>query len=87
MGRVFTINFPYKGRTCPAIVSFKSDSYDMSFLVRFLDKDISHVIPGARIEISLAEGIISHNQIGKSGEDLINLTTEAISKHLLYRDL
>ncbi|MFL5742149.1 MAG: hypothetical protein ACJ75B_18140 [Flavisolibacter sp.] len=86
MSRVFTINIPYKGQSCVALVSFDSEGYDMSFLVRYLDEDIQQLIPGRRIVVSLSEGIKSPKQLSRLAEDLLNLTTEAISGHLnLYQ--
>ena len=86
MSRVFTVNVPYKGQTCAALVSFDSEGYDMSFLVRYLDEDIQQVIPGRRIVVSLSEGIKSPKQLSRLAEDLLSLTTEAISGYLnLYQ--
>jgi hypothetical protein len=82
MARVFTINFFYKGKTYSALVSFQAETYDMSFLVCYLDEDLSQLIPGRRIVLSLAEGIKSPKQLNKVAEDLVYQTTEAISGHL-----
>jgi hypothetical protein len=56
MGRVFTVNVPYKGKKRAALVSFETESYDTSFLVRYLDEDIHMLVPGRRIVVSLRKG-------------------------------
>jgi hypothetical protein len=82
MARVFTVNVPYKGQSRAALVSFDSEGYDMSFLVRYLDEDIQEVIPGRKIVVSLSEGIKPPKQLSRLAEDLLNHTTEAISGYL-----
>jgi hypothetical protein len=84
MARVFTINFSYKGELRSALVSFQAETYDMSFLVRYLDEDLGQLIPGRRIVVSLAEGIKSPKQLNKLAEDLVCQTAEAISGHLHF---
>ena len=82
MARVFTVQFPFKGQNQSALVSFKAQAYDMSFLVRYLNEDINEIIPGARILVSLSEGVKSHKQLTNLAEDLVHHTVEAISEHL-----
>jgi hypothetical protein len=82
MARVFTVNVPYKGQSRAALVSFNSEGYNMSFLVRYLDEDIQHLIPGRRIVVSLSEGLRSPKELSRLAEDLLNETTEVISEYL-----
>jgi hypothetical protein len=82
MARVFTIDFQFKGRSRTALVSFQTEAYDMSFLVRYLDEEISNVIPERKVIVSLSEGVKSPKQLTRLGEDLVFQTTEAISEHL-----
>jgi hypothetical protein len=82
MARVFTVNIPYKGKLRAALVSFGVEGYDMSLLVHYLDEDISEVIPGRKVVVSLNEGIKSPKELTKLGEDLLNYTTQAISEYL-----
>jgi hypothetical protein len=82
MARVFTVNVPYKGQSCVALVSFDAEGYNMSFLVRYLNEEIQQVIPGRKIVVSLTEGIKSPRELSRLAEELLNLTTEAISEYL-----
>jgi hypothetical protein len=84
MARVFTINFEYKGTIRSALVSFGPEGNDMTFLVRYLDEELNQLIPGRKIIVSLAEGVKSPKEINRLGEDLLNHTTEAISKYLYH---
>jgi hypothetical protein len=83
MARVFSVNFPYRGKSRAALVSFEGEGYDMSFLVRYLDAEIYEMLPERKIVVSLTEGIKSPRDLTESGEDLINHTAEAISQYLL----
>ncbi|MFL5808655.1 MAG: hypothetical protein ACJ749_03990 [Flavisolibacter sp.] len=82
MARVFSITFIYKGQPCPALVSFEPGGCDMSYLVRYLDRDISQLVPGGKIVVSLSEGIKSTKALSGLGQDLVYRTTEAISTYL-----
>jgi hypothetical protein len=86
MARVFSIMFPYKGKPCAALVSFGSEGYDMSFLVRYLDQDIRLVIPDGKLVVSLSEGIKSPKRLNPLAEDLVHKTTEAISGYLHQKE-
>lgn len=82
MARVFTIRFPFKGQTLSAVVSLKQESYDMSFLICYMEDDVREVIPGRRVVLSLSEGIKSPKELTRYAEDLVSHTSEAITKHL-----
>jgi hypothetical protein len=84
MARVFTVNVSYKGQRCAALVSFDCETYNMSFLVRYLDDEIQQLIPGRKVVVSLSEGIKSPKELSPVAEQLLNLTTEAISDHLSH---
>jgi hypothetical protein len=86
MARVFTIDFPFKGKMESALVSFGSEAYDMSFVVRYLDEDINQIIPGGRIVVSLSQGVKSPKQLTRIAEDLVYHTTAAISEHLHFEE-
>jgi hypothetical protein len=86
MSRVFTVHFPFKGKTFSAIVSFKQEDVDLCFLIRYLDEDLEECISGRKVVVSLSEGIKSPSQLNKIGEDLVFNTTEAISNHLYLAD-
>ena len=84
MARLFTIEFPFKGKMESALVSFGSEAYDMSFVVRYLDEEMNQIIPGGRVVVSLSEGIKSPKQLSRLGEDLVYHTTEAINQYLHF---
>jgi hypothetical protein len=87
MVRAFSVNFPYKGRSQSALVSFREEGYELSFLVRYVDEEIKQLIPGGRIIVSLSEGIKSHKQLSKPADDLVCNTCKAISRHLYFQEI
>jgi hypothetical protein len=82
MLRVFTIRFPYNGKTYSALVSFHPQSSDLSFAVRYLDEEISDVIPQRKVMIHLSKDLASPQPLSKLGQELVTYTSEAISEHL-----
>jgi hypothetical protein len=81
MVRIFTVNFLYKEKSYTALVSFR-EGYDLSFLVRYLDKDVNNLIPDGKIIVSLLEGLKSPKQLSQEAEEFVYQTTEAISGSL-----
>lgn len=81
MVKLFTVNFLYQGNSYTALVSFR-EGYDLSFLVRYLNKDASNLIPDGKIIVSLLEGLKSPRQLSKEAEEFVYQTTEAISAFL-----
>jgi hypothetical protein len=81
MVKLFTVNFLYQGKSYTALVSFR-EGYDLSFLVRYLDKDANKWIPDGKIIVSLLEGLKTPKQLSKEAEEFVFQTTEAISGFL-----
>ena len=79
MSRVFTVTFPYKEKGCTALVSLKEEGYDLSFMVRYFDKELNALLPGGKLVFSLSEGIKTAAGIP---EDLVCCTSEAIAGYL-----
>lgn len=82
MSRIFTVHFPFKEKTYTALVSFRSQGYELSYLVRYLDGDIDQLIPGNKLLVSLSGGIEYPKPVNKLAEDLVHKTTETINEYL-----
>ena len=82
MGRLFTVNFKFKEEPVTALVNLVSAGYDISVNVRYLNKEVAALMPGGKVEFSLAEGIKSGRPHGRLGEELVYQTSEAISDYL-----
>ena len=82
MSRVFTIQIPFKEKTYTALVSFTSQGYDLSYLVRYLDEDINALIPGNKLLVSLSGGVEYPKLVNGLAQDLVYKTTEAINGYL-----
>ena len=81
MSRVFTLQFSYKEKTCTALVSIKSEGYEMSYQVRYLE-DFNTLIPWNKFVVSLSGGIEYPDPLNKNAEDLIIKTSKAINDYL-----
>jgi hypothetical protein len=83
MSRVFTINFRFKEQLVSALVNLRDKDYNLSFQVRYLDKEVAELVPGGRIEFSLS-GFSGKGEIksGRLGEELLFSTSEAITNYL-----
>jgi hypothetical protein len=82
MGRLFTVNFRFKEQPVTALVNLRHQGYDLSCMVRYLDKDIATLVPEGQLVFSLANGMEGPPAAGKLGEELLFRTTEAISNYL-----
>jgi hypothetical protein len=87
MSRVFTVHFSFKEKTYTALVSFRSQVYELSYLVRYLDKEINTLIPGNKLLVSLSGGIEYPHLANKLAQDLVYQTTEAINGYLLLHEV
>lgn len=82
MSRVFTIHFPFKGKNYTALVSFKSQSYDPTYLVKYLDEEVEMLIPGNKLQVSRLGGIDHPEHLNEIAKDLVCKTTEAVDGYL-----
>jgi hypothetical protein len=83
MGRVFTVNFHFKEQPITALVNLRENEYNLTFLVRYLNKEPAHLLSGGKIEFSLTS-LMDNKAIeyGNPGEELLFYTTEAITNYL-----
>lgn len=83
MGRLFTVNFRFKEQPITALVNLRQQGYDLSCMVRYLDKEIATIVPEGKVIFSLANGVEKPETFsGRLGEELLHQTTEAISTYL-----
>jgi hypothetical protein len=82
MGRVFTINFRFREEPVTALVNLNTVGYDISVNVRYLNKQIASLVPGGKVEFSLAEGLKNKDLDGRLAEELVYQTSEIISDYL-----
>lgn len=86
MSRVFTINVSFKQKNYTALVSFHTQEYEQSYLVKYLDEDIDALIPGKKLQISLSGDIVHPKLESHLAHDLVCKTTEAISCYLQLQE-
>ena len=87
MSRLFTISFPFKGQEYTALVSLQQRQYNLSWLVRYLNKEAEAILPEGKVVFSLEGGIETPKNITNDlTEELVAETSIAISQHLLHHD-
>jgi hypothetical protein len=82
MSRVFTINFSFKGKNYSALVSSKSEGSTTGYLVRYLNEDITALIPGNELLVSLTGDIKYPQPVNGLARNLVHKTTETINSYL-----
>ena len=68
----------FKQKTYTALVSFTSQGYDLSYLVRYLD-DIKALIPANKLVVSLSGGVGYSKLVNGLAQDFIYETTVTCS--------
>lgn len=86
MSRVFTINVSFKQKNYTALVSFRTQGYELSYLVKYLDEDVDALIPGKKLQISLSGDAVHPKPESHLAHDLVCKTTEAISCYLQLQE-
>lgn len=87
MSRLFTISFPFKGHEYKALVSLQLRQYNLSCMVRYLNKEAEAILPEGKVVFSLEGGIETpRNSTSELTEELVTRTSIAISDHLLHYD-
>lgn len=83
MARLFTVNFNFDDQKYTALVSLRQQGFDLSCMVRYVDKHMQHPLPGDVLVFSLTEGLKQPAVLPNSiAEDFVKSTTEAISRYL-----
>jgi hypothetical protein len=83
MSRLFTVNFRFREGSYTALVSLQRQGYDLSFLIRYLNKEVDSILPERKVIFSLANGIESPKALPhKLAEDFVVQTSQAISTYL-----
>jgi hypothetical protein len=82
MSRVFTVNFPFKGRTYTVLVSFNCYATENSYLVKYLDQEAALLIPGSRLVVSVSGKVEYPKPLENFSKDLVSKTTQAIKGYL-----
>ncbi|HEU4472904.1 MAG TPA: hypothetical protein VFR58_17540 [Flavisolibacter sp.] len=83
MARIFTLNCPFQDKALTALVSIKHCGYNLLCIVRYMNEDVDHIIPGGKLMFDLTGEIVySTNTRSDLAEELICRTTHAISEHL-----
>ena len=87
MSRLFTVSFPFRGHEYTALVSLSQREYDLSCMVRYLNKEAEALIPDKKIMFSLAGGMETPQRLdGALAEELVQQTSLAIYDHLRDND-
>lgn len=86
MSRIFKLNFNFRKKTYTALVSLKTIGYDLSFLVRYLDKELSEIIPGGKLMFHLSGIVEGADMDSLLAKELLSCTSDAISGYLKLED-
>ena len=80
MGRVYNLEFEYKGKTHSALVSRYKKEAEQSYLVQIFDKSLLRIFPAGRLIFSKTGGIKSPDTaMSKSKQDLVQCIMKKIS--------
>lgn len=80
MSRIFTLNIPFEGKECTALVNLSANGYDMAFRVHYLDHDLYNILPDGNLVFSLSEGLRQPAQLASElAIKLVDSTVDALS--------
>jgi hypothetical protein len=84
MARTFTLNFPFREKTCKILVSIKETNNVLACWVRYLDSEIRQLIPNGNLKFQLSGSFYcSANVETDHAAELIFCTSNAIAEHLI----
>jgi hypothetical protein len=87
MARLFSIDFEFKGKKYLALVSMRQQGTDLSCLVRYVNKELHHLLPGDCLMFNLQEGLKQPCHLpSELAQSLVRSTVNAISDHLQIAD-
>ena len=80
MARIFTLNVPFEGKQCTALVNMNDNGYDMAVRVHYLDAELYHILPNGNLTFSLTEGLKQPTQlVSDLAIKLVDNTIDALS--------
>ncbi len=83
MSRLFTLNIPFEGEICAALVGLRDNGHDLRFSVHYLNQEVSRLLPQRYLEFSLIEGVTEPRDFSNvDALSLISSTVDAITTYL-----
>ena len=86
MSRIFTLPFKFRKKTYTALVCLKTMGYDLLFIVRYLDKELTEIIPGGKFMFQLSGKVEGADLESNLAKELLSCTTDAIAGYLKLED-
>lgn len=85
MGRIFTVDFDFEGRSYTAFVKISNGSELFSVHIHLPDTTLHHLIPGGSINYTSTEGFTAMRQATPTPAlELMSRIIDAIEAHLAH---
>ncbi|OLY91725.1 hypothetical protein SAMN05444008_10318 [Cnuella takakiae] len=86
MARLFSIDIPFENKHYTALVSVKEHGPDLYCTVRYIEKDLRHILSGDQLVISLKDGLKQPCHLpSELAHNLFQCTAQVLNQHLEHR--